>query len=105
MIFSRTEDHGAAGSYDIRGRSGNIQGLQSDIGEEQGQDQEQVDKFLELKDKLPQLRKVVYWDVKGMWMYEDPILISFTEVQEMGKDFERTNPGLFEKLIEEGQNP
>ena len=29
-------------------------------------DQEQVDKFLQIKHELPSLRKVVYWDPKGL---------------------------------------
>ena len=28
-------------------------------------DQEQTDKFLEIKDELPLLKKVIYWDPKG----------------------------------------
>jgi len=29
-------------------------------------DQEQVDKFLEIKEKLPNIRRVIFWDDKGM---------------------------------------
>jgi len=35
------------------------------------EDQEQTDKFLDLKDKLPLVRKVLYWDDKGMWSYDE----------------------------------
>ncbi len=37
-------------------------------------DQEQTDKFLEIKDELPSLKKVIYWDPKGLKNYDDPIL-------------------------------
>ncbi len=67
------------------------------------EDQEQVDKFLEIKEKLPLLKKVLYWDDKGMWLYDDPILLSFKDVQELGKKYEEAHPGLFEKLIDEGR--
>ena len=40
------------------------------------QDQEQVDKFLELRDKAPGLKKVIYWDDRGMWGYDDDWLIA-----------------------------
>ncbi len=65
-------------------------------------DQEQTDKFLEIKDELPQLKKVIYWDPKGLRNYDDPILISFDEVVELGREYEKDHPGLFEKNIEEG---
>src|SRR5690606_37409690 len=41
------------------------------------QDQEQVDKGLEVQGKLPRLRNIVYWDDTGMWSYKDPILSTF----------------------------
>ena len=40
-------------------------------------DQEQVDKFLEIKKDVPHIKKVIYWDPKGLWSYTDPILLSF----------------------------
>jgi len=65
------------------------------------EDQEQVDKFLGMKDRLPQLKKVIYWDAKGMWLYDDQILISWKDVQELGRKYEVEHQGLFEKLIEQ----
>ena len=65
-------------------------------------DQEQVDKILQIKRNLPLLKKVVYWDKKGLWNYHDEILISFEEVLEAGKAYERDHPGEFEKMIDEG---
>jgi len=65
-------------------------------------DQEQTDKFLEIKDELPLLRKVIYWDPKGLRNYDDPILISFTEVIELGREYEKAHPGLFEQNVEQG---
>ncbi|HYY15268.1 MAG TPA: AMP-binding protein, partial [Gammaproteobacteria bacterium] len=41
------------------------------------EDQEQVDKILELKDGLPKLRQIIYDDPKGMRAYQDPTLVSF----------------------------
>jgi len=66
-------------------------------------DQEQVDKLLAIKDKLPDLKKIIYWDKKGMSKYDDPILISFEEVIELGKRCEETYPGIFEHEIERGR--
>ncbi|MCZ6678975.1 MAG: AMP-binding protein, partial [Candidatus Poribacteria bacterium] len=66
------------------------------------EDQEQVDKLLEIQDEIPLVRKVVYWDPKGMRNYGDAILISFQEVQRAGKAYEKSHPDLFEKEIDQG---
>jgi long-chain acyl-CoA synthetase len=66
-------------------------------------DQEQVDKILEIKDELPLLEKVIYWDEKGLWFYDDPILISLSDAFEMGKEYEKNHPGIFEEKIEKGK--
>ena len=66
-------------------------------------DQEQTDKFLEIKDELPSLEKVIYWDPKGLKNYDAPILISFTEVIKLGKDHEAMHSNLFEQNVEKGQ--
>ncbi len=63
-------------------------------------DQEQTDKFLEIKAELPSLEKVIYWNTKGLKDYDDPILISFTEVIKMGRLYEEAAPGSFEQKLE-----
>jgi long-chain acyl-CoA synthetase len=66
-------------------------------------DQEQTDKFLEIKAELPLLKKIIYWDPKGLRNYEDPALISFSELLELGKEYEKTHPGLFEENVDSGK--
>lgn len=66
-------------------------------------DQEQTDKFLQIKDELPLLKKIIYWDPKGLKNYDDPILISFAEVIKLGRKYEKEHPGFFEELIEKGK--
>ena len=66
-------------------------------------DQEQTDKFLEIKDELPALKKVIYWDPKGLKNYDDPILVSFAEVVEMGREYEKNDEKLFEKNVNKGK--
>ena len=65
-------------------------------------DQEQVDKFLEIKKDVPNIKKVIYWDPKGLWSYTDPILLSFDEVVELGKQHDVKQPNLFDKLVDQG---
>jgi len=67
------------------------------------EDQEQVDKFLQIKDELPLLKKVVYWSYKGLAHSDDPILIGYREVLKLGEKYEEENPGLFEQNVETGK--
>jgi len=66
-------------------------------------DQEQTDKFLEIMDNLPKLKKVIYWDPKGLKHYDDPVLTSFAEVTKLGREYEGTHPGLFERNVGKGK--
>jgi long-chain acyl-CoA synthetase len=66
-------------------------------------DQEQTDKLLEIRSELPLLKKVIYWDPKGLRNYNDSILISFNDVMELGREYEKTHLDLFEKNVDEGK--
>jgi long-chain acyl-CoA synthetase len=66
-------------------------------------DQEQTDKFLEIKDQIPLVQKIIYWDPKGLRNYDDPLLISFDQVMELGKEYDKTHPGLFEANVDAGK--
>ncbi|MBT4267357.1 MAG: AMP-binding protein [Deltaproteobacteria bacterium] len=67
------------------------------------EDQEPVDKFLEIKDDLPTVKKVIYWDDRGLWGYKDEILMTFNQVLELGRELENRKPGLFEESMEKVQ--
>ncbi len=58
------------------------------------EDQEQVDKILELKPDLPKLKYIVYHDPKGLVAYEREVegLMSFEAVQDLGKPMAREYP-------------
>ena len=66
------------------------------------EDQEQVDKALSLKDKLPQLRWIIYDDPRGLSFYEDPILRSFESILEEGRAFTKAHPQYFEAELAKG---
>ncbi len=65
-------------------------------------DQEQCDKHLEIKDNLPLVHKVIYWEPRGMWHYDDPWLMSYEEVLELGQKLHDQQPQLFDQLISGG---
>lgn len=65
-------------------------------------DQEQVDKLLSLKSQLPNVKRVVYWDDRGMWDYDDPWLISFEAFESMGREWGKSHPNAFEEAVKVG---
>lgn len=67
-------------------------------------DQEQVDKFLEIREQLPLVRKVIYWDDNGMWGYRDPWLMRFENVEALGREVDAQKPGFFEELVAQGKS-
>lgn len=68
-----------------------------------GEGQEEVDKYLMIKDKCPKLIKMIWDDEKGMRNYDDSTLISLKEVMKIGEDLEKKEPGLFEDMIMKGK--
>jgi long-chain acyl-CoA synthetase len=64
------------------------------------EDQEQVDKVLELRDKIPRIKKIIYTDPKGLWDYEEELLIDFQEVERLGRQLNQERPDLFEKNVQ-----
>ncbi len=66
-------------------------------------DQEQVDKLLEIKDELPLLKSIIYWDPKGVWNYEDSKLIGLNKVIEIGRAYDKEHSDLFDANLELGR--
>jgi long-chain acyl-CoA synthetase len=65
-------------------------------------DQEQVDKVLEIKGELKNLKKIIYWDPKGLWGYEEPDLLFMDDVMEFGAELNKAQPELYVELVEQG---
>lgn len=66
--------------------------------------QEQVDKLLAIRARLPQLKRVVHWRAKGVERYTDPVLISLEELMRAGGEYEADHPGDFEDAVAGGRN-
>lgn len=67
-----------------------------------GEGQEEVDKAISIISECPKLKKVIWDDPKGMRNYHQDFLISFKEVMDMGRQLEKEQPDLFEKMIDRG---
>ena len=66
------------------------------------EDQEQVDKLLEIKEQCPSLELILYDDPRGMRHYGQSFLHSYASVQEQGRGFARDNPGYFDEQVARG---
>jgi long-chain acyl-CoA synthetase len=68
------------------------------------ENQEQVDKLLEIREQIPMVEFVIYDDARGMRPYQgDPWFLNFEAVLEKGKNLERENKSLFDELLEMGR--
>lgn len=57
-----------------------------------GEDQEQVDKILEIREEIPKVRHVVYTDPRGLRGYDPDFLLDIEEVMGRGAQLERRDP-------------
>jgi long-chain acyl-CoA synthetase len=64
------------------------------------EDQEQVDKVLAVRERLPHLKLIVFDDPRGLGDYDEPILKSFGEIQEQGRAFGAAHPGYVEAIVD-----
>jgi long-chain acyl-CoA synthetase len=61
------------------------------------EDQEQVDKLLEIMQQVPRLSHIIFDDERGLRNYGQRQLFSFEKVQTMGREFGAAHPGYFER--------
>ncbi len=64
-------------------------------------DQEQTDKVLEVLDRLSELKKIIVIDMKGLRKYTNPLIMNFEEVLKLGREIDKKDPNLFERLVDE----
>ena len=64
------------------------------------ENQEQVDKLLEIKDRLPKLETIIYHFPRGMRNYKQDFLHLYNDVQERGRAYDKSHPGFYEAEVE-----
>ncbi|HSO06347.1 MAG TPA: AMP-binding protein [Pelomicrobium sp.] len=67
------------------------------------EDQEQVDKLLEIMPSCPQLKHIVFDDPRGLRHYPQTELMSFENLQALGREFDHRNPEFFAAEIARGR--
>ncbi len=68
------------------------------------EDQEQTDKLLDIKDRIPKLKKIIVDDWMGLNNYKEPLLIKLIDVQKLGLKQKQKLPHLFGEKVAEGDN-
>jgi long-chain acyl-CoA synthetase len=67
------------------------------------ENEEQLDKWLSFRDNAPLLKKVIVWDLEGLRHFKDPLVMTFEELLELGRQELEKNPDLIEKRMDEVQ--
>ena len=67
------------------------------------EDQEQVDKVLEIREKVPHLQQIFYDDARGLRHYQQPGLQSYEALRAGGQQLLKQQPTLIEDEIEKGR--
>jgi long-chain acyl-CoA synthetase len=66
------------------------------------EDQEQVDKALEVLDQLPELEKIVYLEPRGIrYRYDEPKLLSWTDFLALGAQYRESDPDAVNRRMAE----
>jgi len=63
------------------------------------ENQEQVDKLLEIRDRAPALEHIVYKFPRGMRNYDQPFLDLLADIQDRGRAFDRENPDFYQDSV------
>jgi len=64
------------------------------------EDDEQLDKALQVRERLPRLRQIVVFDMEGLTGFEDPQVTSLERFEAAGAEYDRMHPGEFERRVD-----
>ena len=65
------------------------------------ENEEQLDKWLNFRDKVAFLKKVIVWDLEGLRHFEDPMVMTYTDLLDQGRQIVEKEPDLFERRMSE----
>jgi len=64
------------------------------------ENEEQLDKILEVRARCPQLVTIVVYDMEGLHAFRDPQVMDFAALLELGARYDREHPGAFDRMVE-----
>ena len=63
------------------------------------EDDEQLDKALEVRERLPRLKKIVVFDMDGLRDFHDPMVISLDELRTLGREHLKSHPKALDERV------
>jgi long-chain acyl-CoA synthetase len=63
------------------------------------EDEEQVDKFLKLGERIPSIKRIIYLDPRGMRKYDDPRLMFIADLEAAGQATLDRDPQAYERMV------
>ena len=63
------------------------------------ENEEQLDKFLEVRERCPRVAKAFILDMEGLSDFSDPRIMPFEELLKLGREHDKANPGKWEELV------
>ena len=63
------------------------------------EDEEQLDKVLEVRERLPRLRRIFVFDMEGLHELNDPMVMSLERLRDLGRDHDAAHPGEWERRV------
>jgi long-chain acyl-CoA synthetase len=63
------------------------------------ENEEQLDKFIEVRERCPNIAKVFVFDMEGLADFKDPMVMPIEDLMAIGREHDAANPALWEKLV------
>ena len=63
------------------------------------ENEEQLDKILEVRDECPSLEKIIIYDMEGLHLFEDEQVISYEQFLKLGEQLDEERPDLWLNLL------
>jgi long-chain acyl-CoA synthetase len=63
------------------------------------EDEEQLDKILEVRERLPRLRKIIVFDMEGLRDFDDAQVMSLEALRALGADYDEKHAGVWDKRL------
>ncbi len=67
------------------------------------EDEEQLDKVLEVRERTPTLEKIVIFDMEGLRRLDDPMCMSFEAFLELGREYAEAHPEAWDERIDQAR--
>ena len=64
------------------------------------EDEEQLDKILAVRDRTPQLKKIIIFDMEGLRQLDDPMCLSYAELLALGATYGQEHPRAFTRAMQ-----